>query len=59
MFCERPYAFHCQQPEHDKQNVDVAPLEKFLRTPMLHYISVTVAQTGKNRPQQAVEIPDI
>jgi len=25
---------HRQQPEKDKQNVDFAPLEKFLRTPM-------------------------
>jgi len=32
--CERPFALHCQQPEKDKQNVDVAPLEKFLRMPI-------------------------
>jgi len=32
--CERPFALHRQQPENYKQNVDVAPLEKFLRTPM-------------------------
>ena len=32
--CDCPFALHCQQPEKDKQNVDVAPLEKFMRTPM-------------------------
>jgi len=32
--CERPFALHRQQPEKYKQNVDVAPLEKFLPTPM-------------------------
>jgi len=35
-FCECPFALHRQQPEKDKQNVDVAlPLEKILRTPMI------------------------
>jgi len=34
-FCERPSALHRQQPEHDKQNVDVSPLQNFLHTPML------------------------
>jgi len=33
-FCERPFALHRQQAEKDKQNVDVAPPGKFLRTPM-------------------------
>jgi len=33
-FCERPFALQRQQPENDKQNVDVPPLEKFLQTPM-------------------------
>jgi len=33
-FCERPFALHRQQPEKDKQKFDVAPLEKFLQTPM-------------------------
>ena len=33
-FCERPFELQRQQPEADKQNVDVAPLlEKFLRKP--------------------------
>jgi len=32
-FCESPFALH-RQPEKDEQNFDVAPLEKFLRTPM-------------------------
>ena len=27
-------ALHHQQPENDKQNVEVAPLQNFLRTPM-------------------------
>jgi len=27
-FCERPFALHRQQPEHDKQNVDNAPPRK-------------------------------
>ena len=31
--CERPFALQRQQPEKDKQNVDVARLEKILRTP--------------------------
>jgi len=33
-FCVRPFALHRQKPEKDKQNVDSAPLENFLRTPM-------------------------
>ena len=34
-FCELPFALKRQQPETDKQNVDVAhPRENFLRTPM-------------------------
>jgi len=32
--CERQFALHRQQPENNKQNVDVVPLETFLRTPM-------------------------
>jgi len=32
--CERPFALHRQQPEKYKQNVDVAPLEKFMSTPV-------------------------
>jgi len=32
--CERPFTLHRQQPEKHKQNVDVAPLEKFMPTPM-------------------------
>jgi len=32
--CEHPYALHRQQSEKYKQNVDVAPLEKFMPTPM-------------------------
>jgi len=24
-FCERPFALHRQQPEHDERNVDVVP----------------------------------
>jgi len=34
VFCERPFALQRQQPENNLQNVDVAPLEKFMRTPM-------------------------
>jgi len=34
-FCERPFALEREQPENDKQSVDVAPdLEKVLRKPM-------------------------
>ena len=33
-FCERPFTLHRQQPEKHKQNLDVAPIEKFLRTTM-------------------------
>jgi len=32
--CECPFALHRQQPEKYKQNIDVSPLEKFLRMPM-------------------------
>jgi len=32
--CKRPFALYRQQPEKYKQNVDVFPLEKLLRTPM-------------------------
>jgi len=32
VFCERPFALHCQQPEKDQQNVDVATQENILRT---------------------------
>jgi len=32
--CERPFALHRQQHEKYKQNVNVPPLEKFMRTPM-------------------------
>jgi len=32
--CDCPFALHRQQPEKDKQNIDVSPLEKFLRMPM-------------------------
>jgi len=34
-FRERTFALHRQQPDKHQQNVDVAPLEKFLRTPVL------------------------
>jgi len=33
VFCECPFALHDGQPEKDKQNVDFAPLEKFLWHP--------------------------
>jgi len=39
-FCERPFVLHRQQPEKDKQNFGVAPLEKILRTPMDALISI-------------------
>ena len=32
---ERPFPLHRQEPEKDKQNFEIAPLEKFLRTPMI------------------------
>jgi len=34
VFCKRLFALQRQQPEHNKQNVDFVPLEKFLWTPM-------------------------
>ena len=36
VLCVRPFWLHRQQDENDrpKQNVEFAPLEKFLRTPM-------------------------
>jgi len=34
-FCEGPFTLHRQQLENYMQNVDVAPLEKCLRTPMI------------------------
>ena len=33
--CERTFGLHRQQPGCGKQNVSVAPLEKFLRTTMV------------------------
>ena len=39
-FCERPFALHHQQPEKDKQNLDVAPMEKFLRMRMVALILI-------------------
>jgi len=34
-FCERPFELHRQQPEKNKQNFDVAHMEKLLWTPMI------------------------
>jgi len=31
---ERPFGLQCQQPENDKQNVDVAPLGKISADPV-------------------------
>ena len=40
IFCIRPFALHCPQPEKDKQNVDFAPLWKNLcGRPCLRHIS--------------------
>jgi len=56
-FCERAFALHRQQPEKDKQNVSVAPLEKFLRTPLHNAADLSkglllswAADTGVNQP---------
>ena len=38
-FCERPFTLHRQQPEKDKENFDVTPLEKFLRGIMVTALS--------------------
>jgi len=36
-FRERPFALHCQQPEKDKQNSDIAPPRKsFCGHPWMH-----------------------
>jgi len=40
-FCIHQFALHRQQPEKDKHNVDFAPLEKFLRTPMAQNLKCT------------------
>jgi len=34
VFCERPFALHRQQPEKNKQNIDVASPDEFVRTSM-------------------------
>jgi len=33
-FCVGPFVLQRQQPKEDKQTIDFAPLEKFLRMPM-------------------------
>jgi len=33
-FCERAFALYRQQPENEKQEATLPPLENFLRTPM-------------------------
>jgi len=35
--CERLFTLYRQQCEKDKRHVDLAPLEKFLRTPMVAF----------------------
>jgi len=41
--CERPFTLNRHQPEKYKQNIDVAPMDKFLRTPIERGLGSTVA----------------
>jgi len=47
VFCERSFALHRQQLENNKQNIDVASLEKFLRTPVSSKLSLHAAERGQ------------
>jgi len=45
-FFESPFALHRQLHEKDRQNIDVTPLEEFLRMPMLPAWTITKCQQG-------------
>jgi len=48
-FCERPLTLHPQQPEKFKQNFNVAPMEKFLRTPMERGLGAILTNVCRSR----------
>jgi len=57
--CERPFTLHCQKPEQNKKNVDVAiPLEKFLRRPMVSSKTVYIFDQGFNEVKKDLQEMD-